>query len=168
MTWVFLCIQLATCAKIIANTEIGTRDMSNLEINREMIEKLLAERQETLALFCRIAGLQPYSQNDTQDIADTLQRFCELLVDYSAFGHFEIYERIVNCDTCRPKVVEMARNVYPRIVEASEYAVAFNDKYDANDHSLNLQDLAKDLNKLGEELAQRAEMEDRLIAEIMA
>lgn len=137
------------------------------ELTREMIEKLLAERQETLAMFCQIAGLQPYPKHQQHNIIEALQRFCELLVDYSAFGHFEIYERIVNCDTCRPSVVEIARAVYPQIVEASETAVAFNDKYDAGDHTLNLQSLDEDLNKLGEELAQRAEMEDRLIEAIM-
>lgn len=141
--------------------------MSGKEPSREMIDKWLTERQETLAMFCQIAGLQPYPKHAKQDITEALQRFCELLMDYSAFGHFEIYERIVNCDTCRPAVVEVARNVYPVIVEASETAVAFNDKYDANDHSLDLQHLENDLNKLGEELAQRAEIEDQLIAAIL-
>lgn len=142
--------------------------MSAKELTHEMIDQLLAERQETLTTFCRVAGLQPYPKQMQQDISDALQQFCELLIDYTAFGHFEIYERIVNCDTCRPAVVQIAREVYPQIVEASEAAVAFNDKYDANDHSLNLQSLETDLNKLGEELAQRAEMEDRLIKAIMA
>lgn len=112
-------------------------------------------------MFCRVAGLEPYS--DTSPGADVLQEFCQVLVDYSAFGHFEIYERIVAGRERRGQVVSVAREVYPRIAEASEVAVEFNDKYDASHHSLDLQQLDSDLCKLGEELAVRIEMEDRII-----
>ena len=128
---------------------------------QEMIRKLLDERQEMLSMFCRVAGLEPY--NDGSPGTDVLQQFCQVLVDYSAFGHFEIYERIVAGRERRIKVVEVAREVYPRIAEASEVAVEFNDKYDASDHALDLQQLERDLGKLGEELAVRIEMEDRII-----
>jgi len=125
-----------------------------------MVEKLLAERQEVLVLFCKLAGLQPVpAESRDQD----LQRFCELLVDYSAFGHFEIYERIIDGRERRNRVVEVARDVYPRIAEATEVAVEFNDKYDSSDHELDLDRLDADLSKLGEELAVRIEMEDRII-----
>jgi regulator of sigma D len=86
-----------------------------------------------------------------------------VLVDYSAFGHFEIYERIVKDGGKGGPVVEVAREVYPRIAETSEIAVEFNDKYDAADHQLDMQDLDGDLSRLGEELAVRIEMEDRII-----
>ena len=60
---------------------------------REMVQKLLDERQEMLLMFCRVAGLEPF-KNAVPSV-DVLQEFCQVLVDYSAFGHFEIYERIV-------------------------------------------------------------------------
>ena len=44
-----------------------------------------------------------------------------------------------------------------------QVAVEFNDKYDASDHTLDLHALDRDLCKLGEELAVRIEMEDRII-----
>ena len=131
------------------------------ERTQEMIRKLLSERQEMLSMFCRVAGLEPY--NDASPGTDVLQEFCQVLVDYSAFGHFEIYERIVAGRERRAKVVAVAREVYPRIAEASEVAVEFNDKYDASDHALDLKQLDRDLGKLGEELAVRIEMEDRII-----
>ena len=112
-------------------------------------------------MFCRVAGLEPYA--DSKPSIDVLQEFCQVLVDYSAFGHFEIYERIVAGRERRGQVVEVARDVYPRIAEASEVAVEFNDKYDASDHTLDLDQLERDLGKLGEELAVRIEMEDRII-----
>ncbi|MCB1789484.1 MAG: Rsd/AlgQ family anti-sigma factor [Gammaproteobacteria bacterium] len=127
----------------------------------EMVQKLLDERQEMLALFCRVAGLEPYSEPSPD--GNLLQEFCQVLVDYSAFSHFEIYERIVSGRERRNQVVSVARDVYPRIAEASEVAVEFNDKYDASDHLLDLKELDRDLGKLGEELAVRIEMEDRII-----
>jgi regulator of sigma D len=131
------------------------------EGTRGMIRKLLNERQEMLAMFCRVAGLEPY--NDASPGVDLLQEFCQVLIDYSAFGHFEIYERIVSGRERRSQVLTVAREVYPRIAEASEVAVEFNDKYDASDHTLDLHQLDRDLSKLGEELAVRIEMEDRII-----
>ena len=58
------------------------------ERTHEMVRKLLGERREMLSMFCRVAGLEPYS--DTSPNGDVLQEFCQVLVDYSAFGHFEI------------------------------------------------------------------------------
>ena len=132
----------------------------------EMVRKLLNERQEMLSLFCRVAGLEPYEH--AKPSVEVLQQFCQVLVDYSAFGHFEIYERIVAGRERRGQVVEIARDVYPRIAEASEVAVEFNDKYDASDHTLDLHQLDRDLGKLGEEIAVRVEMEDRIIDALTA
>jgi len=131
----------------------------------EMVRKLLDERQEMLTMFCRVAGLEPFKKNPSIDV---LQSFFQVLIDYSAFGHFDIYERIVAGRERRGQVLEVAREVYPRIAEASEAAVDFNDKYDASDHTLDLDQLDNDLCKLGEELAVRIEMEDRIIQALTA
>lgn len=131
------------------------------EGTREMVRKLLDERQQMLSMFCRVAGLEPYKGRGPD--LEVLQEFCALLVDYFAFCHFEIYERIVDGRERRSQVLEIAREVYPRIAEASEVAVDFNDKYDETDHPLDLHQLDHDLGRLGEELAVRIEMEDRII-----
>lgn len=127
---------------------------------QEMVNKLLSERQEMLVLFCKLAGLQPVPHESREQ---DLQRFCEVLVDYSAFGHFEIYERIIDGRERRGEVVKVASDVYSRIAETTEFAVAFNDKYDSNDHPLDLHRLDNDLSNMGEELAVRIELEDRII-----
>lgn len=137
------------------------RESDRRERTQGMVRKLLSERQQMLTMFCRVAGLEPF--NDSNPSVDVLQEFCQVLVDYSAFGHFEIYERIVAGRERRGQVVEVAREVYPRIAEATEVAVEFNDKYDSSEHSLDLKQLDRDLGKLGEELAVRIEMEDRII-----
>jgi len=128
---------------------------------REMVDKLLIERQEMLALFCQVAGLEPYTPGEMNQ--RKLRRFCQVLMDYMAFGHFEILARISRGEEKRSSVVKVAEEVYEKILEATEYAVAFNDKYDSptDDECKQVQN---DLSILGEELATRIELEDRLVA----
>jgi len=132
---------------------------------RGMVDKLLIERQEMLALFCQVAGLEPYTPGEMSQ--RKLRRFCQVLMDYMAFGHFEILARISRGEEKRSSVVKVAEEVYEKILEATEYAVAFNDKYDSptDDECKQLQN---DLSILGEELAARIELEDRLVAAMTA
>ena len=128
---------------------------------RDMVDKLLIERQEMLTLFCQTAGLEPYTQGEMDD--RKLRRFCQVLMDYMAFGHFEILARISRGEEKRTSVVNVAEEVYDKISEATEYAVAFNDKYDSPTQR-EFNQLGHDLSILGEELAVRIEMEDRLVS----
>ncbi len=132
---------------------------------REMIDKLLAERQEMLVLFCQVAGLEPYTE--TASVTQSLQRFCQVLVDYMAFAHFEIYDRLSRGEERRGGILATAELVYPRITELTETAVDFNDKYDDNSPQADLTELGPDLSSLGEALAARVELEDRLIASML-
>ncbi len=128
--------------------------------SKDIIDKLLVERQEMLVMFCELAGSQPFNLNLHGEI---LRKFCEVLVDYCAFVHFELYERINSGVERREEVVEIAKEIYPQIAEASEIVSEFNDKYDEADHALDIAHLDSDLNQLGETLAVRIEMEDRII-----
>lgn len=131
----------------------------------EMVDKLLLERQEVLTQFCQLAGLDPFAPGESDQ--RKLKGFCQVLMDYIAFGHFEILARIARGEEKRAGVIAVAEKVYDRIVEATDYAVAFNDKYDSSSKH-ELAQLEKDLSILGEELAIRIEMEDRLVAAMAA
>lgn len=132
---------------------------------QDLIDKLLQERQEMLVLFCEVAGLEPYHRSASLD--DQLQTFCQVLIDYTAFGHFEVFGRISDGNERRGAVLKVAEKIYPEFVKASELAVAFNDRYDLSDHQLQLNHLPEDLSRLGEELAVRIELEDQLLATMM-
>jgi regulator of sigma D len=129
---------------------------------QELTDKLLKERQEMLVLFCEVAGLEPYHRSTSLD--EQLQTFCQVLIDYTAFGHFEVFGRISDGNERRSAVLKVAEKIYPEFVRASEVAVEFNDRYDLSDHKLQLNRLAEDLSLLGEELAIRIELEDQLLA----
>lgn len=133
---------------------------------QEMIDKLLAERQEVLVMFCQVAGLEPYTRTESLD--NLLQSFCQILVDYTAFGHFEVFGHISNGKERRSRVLKVAEEIYPSFLVASETAVNFNDKYDLSDHELVLDHLAEDLSLLGEKLANRIDLEDKLIETMLS
>ena len=129
---------------------------------KEMVDELLSERQTVLVLYCKVSGLQPYHHE--KSIKEELRDFCQVLIDYTAFTHFEIYERIVEGKERRRNVIDTAQSVHPQIVELTTQIVAFNDKYDESDHALILNHLDDDLSQLGEILAQRIELEDQIVA----
>lgn len=132
---------------------------------REMVDKWLQERQEMLVLYCQLAGLEPYAPE--RSVKQLLPNFCQLLVDYIAFGHFEVFERISRGEERRSQVLQIAEEVYPKIVEVADLVVDFNDKYESEQDEQELGQLDQDLSRLGAGLASRIEMEDRLVSALM-
>ena len=127
-----------------------------------LIGQLLHKRQQALVAFCRVAGLEPYTEN--KPVADLLQEFCQILMDYTALGHFEVYPRLGDGAEEGTEAYDQGSSLCIRIANATQVAVEFNDRYEPGSTPLPLADLPKDLSNLGEVLAQRIELEDRLLA----
>jgi regulator of sigma D len=137
--------------------------------SQDLVKKLVAERTEMLALYCRLAGLDPYGNSKGargKQAQELLQKFCQVLVDYIAAGHFSLYERIINGTERRQPIAVLAEKLYPRIAASTEAALDFNDKYDCGDHCEIGPAFSDDLSRLGEELAARIEIEDKLIGQL--
>ncbi len=132
-----------------------------------LITKLLTERQEILVLFNQLVEMKPYDK--AAAVQPLLQQFCQVLVDYIALGHFEVYQclegNVDDTEHCR-RVKGLIRELYPRIVETTQTAIDFNDRYDGKEPSEMVEDLCINLSRLGENLAARIELEDRLITAI--
>ncbi len=132
------------------------------------IESLVKLRQEVVVSYCQLSGVSSFSARDQESHkveADQLRRFCQIMVDYTAMGHFEVYQRIIEGKERRRAVKDVAADVYPAIAETTDYLVDFNDKYDAfegTDEDLEM--LAGDLSRLGEIIAIRGELEDQILA----
>lgn len=129
------------------------------------IDQLLSERDEVLVEMCELADLG-FESTDAETIVDSLKSFSQTLVDYTALGHFEIYERIIEGKERRISVSQVANRVYPKISETTERFIEFNDKYDGVDDKESLLGLRDDLSKIGEALAERIESEDQLLREM--
>jgi regulator of sigma D len=130
--------------------------------SQDLVVKLVTERTQMLVTFCRLAGVEPYTA--ISPVQKLLQEFCQILVDYVAAGHFALYERILEGKERRKEVADIAGEIYERIAQSTQNALDFNDKYDCGDHCTELDSLSQDLSRLGEDIALRIELEDRLLS----
>lgn len=126
-----------------------------------IVHELLEERQQMWSLYCALGEMQPFMAG--KELDRKLRAFCQLLIDYISLGHFGIYQRIHDGTERRQRVKDVAEKIYHRIVEATDAAVAFNDKYENLSGEALTSRLAEDLSALGEVLATRSELEDQLM-----
>lgn len=147
--------------------------MNNL--NADVIDKILCkqhlvdvlqeERSAVWSLYCRIADMQPSFCDNT--IRPMLSKFSQLLIDYVSLGHFGIYEHLL-AETHHPSpALSYAEQIYPAFSSTTASAVSFNDTYDNAKRNFKPDNLARDLSVLGEHLAERMELEDRLCSMLL-
>lgn len=129
--------------------------------SRKLIEDMLQERQQMLVLLWELSKLD--LRKTDESTRQTLDDFQEILVDYIAAAHFGLYQRIAEGNERRQAVVDIAREIYPRIARSTDIAVEFTEKYDSPSADTVTTKLTDDLSLLAEELTSRIELEDRLI-----
>ncbi len=133
----------------------------------DLIDKLLAERQQLLVLLNRLAKRRPFV--DSADVHTVLEQFCQVLVDYTALGLFEVFQCVEDESDDGDKQLssrDALKHLYENIAVSTAGALAFNDRYDCEDHCKDLGNLYQDLSRLSEQLATRIDAEDRLIEAI--
>ena len=128
----------------------------------EAIEQLIERRRDVVVVYCELANLEQY--RDTEVVHPKLRKLCQSMMDYTALGHFEIYERIIAGNERRSEVRDVAAQAYPALADTTDILVDFNDKYDVLDERDSMKQLAEDLSRLGETFAARIELEDRILA----
>lgn len=133
--------------------------------SKHLIENMLDERGRILSLLLQIITMN--KENPAQEDREILEEFCQLLVDYIAAGHFGLYGRIAEGKERRKDVTDVASKIYPKIEVSTQQALAFAEKYNAENDDASLQNLTTDLSILGESLATRIDLEDRLITRIL-
>jgi regulator of sigma D len=126
----------------------------------QLIAELQNERQEVWSLYCHIAELVPFSANRT--VRKKLVRFSEILIDYVSLGHFGVCECLFADADSQDPALSVAKEIYPVLSSTTEAAVSFNDKYENSAATTIFDDLKQDLSALGESLAKRIDLEDRL------
>ena len=131
----------------------------------DLVTKLLAARQNSLVLFHKLAALKPFPHVDP--VQHLLRRFRQALVDYLALGPFEVYEALEEQPVDSPyrPARELARRLYAKIARTTQEALDFHDRFDG-DLSGSLAELDEELSRLGEQLAARIALEDRIVAAI--
>lgn len=125
----------------------------------QLIAELQNERQEVWSLYCHIAELIPFSAN--RAVRKKLARFSELLIDYVSLGHFGVCEYLLAAADSLDPALSVVGKIDLALSASTEAAVSFNDKYES-DAAIIPDDLKQDLSALGESLAARSDLEDRL------
>ena len=133
----------------------------------DLVTKLLTARQDSLVLFQKLAALQqPFAP--AAPVPHLLQRFRQTLVDYLARGWCEVFQALEDqpADSPYRRARELAQSCYARIARTTQAALAFHDRYDGDLSKAELAELNEDLSRLGECLAERIELEDRIVAAV--
>jgi len=127
----------------------------------ERIENWLVARKKLLVSYCQLSEMGEFSNSSPQQ-GNQLQAFCEQLIDYISEGHFEIFEQLLKEGYLfsDAKGLAIGEKLLATIHSHTEAVIDFNDKYLATD---DLTTLATDLSVLGEILAQRLEVEDKMV-----
>lgn len=132
--------------------------------SQTMVKELIGVRDHVLALYGELASKQPFA--DADPVTGLLEDFCQSLIDYTADTHFRLYRYIDEKRERRRPVIEIADKVYPGILDSTDAILDFNDKYDftRGREKVDLSSLESDLSRLGERIADRIELEDKVIA----
>ncbi|SDT05110.1 sigma D regulator [Pseudomonas oryzae] len=123
----------------------------------QLLDRWLQDRHQLVSAY-QILHARP------QATSPELEGFCAQLMDYVSAGHFEIYEQLLGEAHAfgDQAALALAAQVYPQI-EASTLAVLdFNDRCDNGD-CRDTVSFARELQRLGQLLHQRFELEDCLI-----
>ena len=137
-------------------------DIDRRKQSQIKLQGLVQTRTETLSLLAELASRQPFSPEPATE--DTLRRFCQALMDYTASAHFQLYRYIADNRERRQSVLAIAEKIYPRIVETTDVILRFNDKYESMSLENSVEFLDVDLSSLGETLAERIQLEDQVIS----
>ncbi len=133
--------------------------------SKHLVAVLQEDRQAMWAMYCKIAEMKPVFAN-SKKVRPVLSRFSQLLIDYISLGHFCIYEQLL-AEKQQKAILSYANQLYPEFSSTTQSAMLFNDAYKRDNRNLNPDNLASDLSSLGEDLAKRMELEDRLCSMLL-
>ncbi|MFW1678036.1 sigma D regulator [Pontibacter sp. JAM-7] len=127
----------------------------------QIIDNWLDERQSLISLYVHL----PEHPIDDQ-LNSSIAGFCQVLMDYLSFGHFEVYEQLLLEGTeFNDGSVEKAQALLPKIQNTTDLALDFNDAC-AQQGQFTVQkirEFSEKLSRLGEALEERFALEDQMI-----
>ena len=137
-------------------------EKASIESILNLIGQWLEERRLLLAQYGDLANIKPFSAQNTMH-RESLREFCQAMVDYLSRVHFEVFEKVNQSQNLfsKEKSNNLLGDFTKRVELTTDHFLDFNDKYLATD---DLATLTSDLSVLGEELAKRFELEDKVIA----
>jgi regulator of sigma D len=132
----------------------------------KLVRELLEKRAQVWALHERLLGLQPDTAE--QAVSHLVREFCQELIDYISLEHFGIFHHLVNGQEHRGLIIALAEEIFPQMLETTELALDFNDKLESLPAEALRHVLPDELTVLGDALALRVGLEDRLVEGMLA
>ena len=129
-----------------------------------LVRRWLEERQSLIVLMM---GLGEHAQGRTDSIPlyERVQAFCEVLMDYVSAGYFEVYDELLaEGEAQGRKVLAEGQSLLQKLQPTLDVIIGFNDLYDDPEEADVLDGLSHELSRLGMELEERFQIEDRMIA----
>ena len=131
----------------------------------QLIDKWLNDRQNLIVHFCNLSASKPLSTEEP--LGESIQKFCQMMMDYCSAGHFEIYEQLMNeAREFDDGSIDLADQHMPRLEQLTGQCVDFNDTFDKHCSFERLSTLPTNLSTLGEVLEERFQIEDDLIEQM--
>ena len=132
--------------------------------SNKLVDRWLHVRKHLLVAYYNLVGLKPGKESFMRLNEKALDDFCQSLVDYLSSGHFNIYERIIREMEGNPPLLEATR-LYPQLEDNTQQIMDYYDSCleNAIDHD-NYLEFQQALSDIGEALAARFTLEDKLIA----
>ncbi|MEA1062590.1 sigma D regulator [Apirhabdus apintestini] len=131
------------------------------------INRWLLARKQLLVAYYNLAGLTPGKSGIAALDEKALDDFCQGLVDYLSTGHFTIYERIIH-EMEGKKPLATVCKIWPQLEANTQQIMNY---YDTHLETVigydNFHALQPVLSELGEALAARFALEDKLIVLVL-
>jgi len=128
----------------------------------EQFQEWFSLRQLLLRAYCQLSRC--LSSASTKPSQQNVESFCQLLIDYASFGHFCIYERLLNVLSLEGSSDSHVDTVFSELQTTTEAMLQFNDIHETDEHFVEEIRFAKLLSRIGEVIAQRLDLEDDLVA----
>lgn len=121
--------------------------------------------QERQSLIVQMMGLTDPVPGDSVPMAERLQAFCEVLMDYVSAGYFEVYDELLAEGEAQGRsVLAEGQALFQGLQPSLDTIMAFNDRHEAPEDEERLAGLPQELSRLGLVLEERFQLEDRMIA----
>ncbi len=128
-------------------------------------KSLLKARNNTLSLYKQVMSYQPFDENPL--LREVLEDLCEQLVDYSGKVHFALLNNVEGNFTDNPEILGIANNISRQLVENTQKILDFQDAYNGDVIHSDIDQLTNKLSQVGEIIASRITLEDKLINAIL-
>ncbi len=144
------------------------RDRRQISVTNK-IKRLLKQRNAIFVQYCKLVGVKQLENMQQSEIkAAELARLCEMISDYVAIGHFEVYHRIIEHTERRLPVLTVSAQVQSDIQTTTNYLIDITEKYDGfeqADIDEQVQStLLHDLLQIADYLTKRSDLENQLLA----